>query len=155
MEKRIIGNKSTPLSHLGHQVKQLLTTISKNIKIDSHLINIPTETPPSFEILHIPSMRFPLPDKFISEEAEKTYIQNVFDPVADHTMVIFTDVYAQGNPGPVGSGTAINRQVFQLNLQMPVNLKPSNQALTSLLKILEMLEIYLYTLIHSHLSDQL
>ena len=47
MEKKIIGNKSTLLSHLGHQVKQLLSTISKNLKTGTHLINIPTETPPS------------------------------------------------------------------------------------------------------------
>ena len=104
MEKRIIGNKSTPLSHPGHQVKQLLNNISKNLKIDSHLINIPTETPPTFKIFCITNMTFRLPeDKFISEEAEKTYIQNVLTPVIDHTMVIFTDAFVQGNPGPVGS----------------------------------------------------
>ena len=48
-------------------------------------------------------MTFTLPNKFISEEAKKTYIQNILDPVTDHTMVIFTDGSVQGNPGPVGS----------------------------------------------------
>ena len=90
-EKRIIGNKSITLSLLGHQVKQLLITNSKNLKIDSHLINILTETSPSFEIFCIPNMTFILPGKFISEEAEKAYIQSVLDPVTGHTMVIFTD----------------------------------------------------------------
>ena len=66
MEKRILCNKSTFLCNLGHQVKQLLTTISKNLKIDSHLINIPTETPPPFEY-----SVFTLLEKFIFEEAEK------------------------------------------------------------------------------------
>ena len=42
MEKSIIGNKSLRLSYLGHQFKQLLTFFSKNLKIGSHLINIPT-----------------------------------------------------------------------------------------------------------------
>ena len=44
-------------------------------------------------------MTFTLPDKFTSEEAEKTktYIQNIINPVTDHAMVIFTDVSAQGN----------------------------------------------------------
>ena len=83
MDKKIIGNKSTPLSHLGHQVKQLITTISKNFKIDPHLINILTETPPSFEIFCILNMTFtlPMPDKFTSKEGEKMYIQNILDPV--------------------------------------------------------------------------
>ena len=44
-------------------------------------------------------MTFTLPDKFTSEEAEKTYIQNIPDPLTDHTLVIFTDGSAQGNPG--------------------------------------------------------
>ena len=99
MENRIIANKSTPLSHLGHQVKQLLTTISKNFKIDCHLINIPIETSSSFETNCISNMTFTLPDKFTSKETEKTktYIQNIIDRVTDHTVVIFTDVSAQGN----------------------------------------------------------
>ena len=44
-------------------------------------------------------MTFTLPDKFTSKEAEKTktYIQNIIDRVTDHTIVIFTDVSAQGN----------------------------------------------------------
>ena len=37
MEKKIIGNKSTPLSHPDHPVKQLLTTISKNLTLISLL----------------------------------------------------------------------------------------------------------------------
>ena len=71
MEKRILGNKSTPLFHLGHQVKQLLTLISKNLKIDIHLINILRETTTSFEIFCIPNITFTLPHKFISKGAEK------------------------------------------------------------------------------------
>ena len=107
MEKIIIGYKSTPLSHLSHQVKQLLITISKNLKTDTHLINIPTETPPSFDIFHIPNMTYTLPDKFTSEEAEKMNIQNTLDPLTDHAMVIFIDGSSQGNCGPVGNGTTI------------------------------------------------
>ena len=64
-------------------------------------IIIPTETPPSFEIFCIPNTTFLLPDKFSSGEVEKMYIQNILDPVIDHTMLIFTDGSAQGSPGPV------------------------------------------------------
>ena len=60
-----------------------------------------------------------MPDKFKSEEAEKTYIPTVLDPVTDHTMaIIFTDGSAQGNPGPVGNGTVIKKQGL---LSSPVN----------------------------------
>ena len=38
-------------------------------------------------------------DKFTSKETEKTYIQNIFDPVTNHTMVTITDGSAQGNTG--------------------------------------------------------
>ena len=89
MEKKIIGNKSMPLSHLGHQVKQLLIAISRNLTTDTCLINIPTETSPSFKIFCFPNMTFTLPDKFTFEEAEKT--SNICHPVTSHTMVIFTD----------------------------------------------------------------
>ena len=91
MEKRIIGNKSTHLSHLGHQVKQLLTTISKNLKINIHLINILRETTASFKMFCIPNITFTLPHKFTSEGAEKTYTENILDPATDPTMVIFTN----------------------------------------------------------------
>ena len=52
-------------------------------------------------------MTFTMPDRFTSEGAEKTYIQNILDPVTDHTMLIFTDGFAQGNPRPIGSGIVI------------------------------------------------
>ena len=81
-------------------------------------------------------MTFTLPDKFTSEEVEKMDIQNILDPVTDHTMVIFNDGSAQGNPGPVGSGIVIKvckvlqlnlqRQSFPMALAMQVNLKPLN-----------------------------
>ena len=99
------------MSYLGHQVKQLLITISKNFKTDTHLINIPTETPPTFEIFCIPpNMTFILPDKFTSEEAERKCIQNILDSVTDHTIVIFTDDSAKDNPGKVGSGIVIKKK---------------------------------------------
>ena len=41
------------------------------------------------------------------------FIQNILDPVTDHSMVIFTDGSAQGNPGPVGSGIVIKKQGLQ------------------------------------------
>lgn len=75
MEKRTIGNKSTHLSHLGHQVKELLITISTNLSIDSHLINMATETTPSFEIFCIPNVTLTLLNKFTSKESEKTHFK--------------------------------------------------------------------------------
>ena len=40
-ESPLCGNKSTPLSHLCHQVKQLLITMPKILKTDdSHVIKI-------------------------------------------------------------------------------------------------------------------
>ena len=83
-------------------------------------------------------MTFTLPDKFTSKEAEKTYIQNIFDPATDHTMVIFTDGSAQGNHGTVGSRIVTKNKVHKvlhLNLQRKshqmvlankVNLNPAN-----------------------------
>ena len=65
-------------------------------------------------------MTFTLPDKFASEKAEIKYIQNILDPVTDHTIVIFTDDSAKDNPGKVGSGIVIKKKtvgkVLQLNL---------------------------------------
>ena len=83
-------------------------------------------------------MTFTLPDKFTSNEAGKTYIQNIFDPATDHTVVIFTDSSAQGNHGTVGSRIVTKskiHKVLHLNLQrksLPtalaakVNLNPAN-----------------------------
>ena len=70
MEKKIIGNKSTPLSHLDHPVKQLLTTISKNLTLISLLFQ--QEIPSSFEIFCVPNLIFTLSNKFVPEEAQKT-----------------------------------------------------------------------------------
>ena len=58
-------------------------------------------------------MTFTLPDNFTSKETEKTYIQNILDPVINHTMVIFTNNSAQGNPEPVGSRYVIKKQGLQ------------------------------------------
>ena len=91
-----------------------------------------------------------MPDKFTSNEAEKTYLQNFFDTATDHTMVIFTGGSAQGNHGTVGSRIVTKNKVLHLNLQrkslpmvlaIKVDLNPANSVLTSLLKILQMLKL--------------
>lgn len=83
-------------------------------------------------------MTFTMPDKFTSNEAEKTYLQNFFDTATDHTMVIFTGGYAQGNHGTVGSRIVTKNKVHKvlhLNLQrkslpmvlaIKVDLNPAN-----------------------------
>ena len=89
MKKKILANKSPLLSYLGHQADKLLHTTSKNLKNDTHCINIPTERSSSFKIFCVSKITLTPPDKFTSEEVEKTYIQNILVTVTEHIMVIF------------------------------------------------------------------
>ena len=110
MDKKM-KNKLTPLSYLGHLVKQVLSKISKDLKTGTQQIKIPKEIPPSFELFSIPNMTITLPNKISSEEAVQSYIHSILNQITDDTMIIFTDGSAQNNPGPVGSGVVIKGSV--------------------------------------------
>ena len=107
MGKKLNSKKLTPLTHLGHQAKQVLTVLSKHQKININAIQIPSEIPPSMEFFYIPNLSVTIPTKFSSDEGEKNYITEIQQDVTTNTMMIFTEGSAQGNPGPTGSGVVI------------------------------------------------
>ena len=47
MGKKVNSKKLTPLTHVGHQAKQVLTAMSKHQKIRINAIKIPSEIPAS------------------------------------------------------------------------------------------------------------
>ena len=106
MSKKL-NTKKTPLTHLGHQTKQVLTVLSKYQKININAIQVPSEIPPSVEFFYIPNLSVTIPTKLSSDEGEKNYITEIQQDVATNTMIIFTDGSAQGNPGPRVSGLVI------------------------------------------------
>ena len=107
MGKKVNSKKLTPLTHLSHQAKQVLTFISKHQKISINAIQIPSEIPPSMEFFYIPHLSSTIPTKFLSDQGEKYYITEIQQDVATNIMIIFTDSSAQGNSGPTGSGVVI------------------------------------------------
>ena len=107
MGKKVNSKKLTPLTHLGHQAKQVLTVLSKYQKININAIQIPSEIPPSMEIFYISNLFVTLPIKFSSDEDKKNYITEIQQDDATNTMMIFTDSSAQGNPSSTGSGVVI------------------------------------------------
>ena len=136
MEKKIIGNKSTPLSHLDHPVKQLLTTISKNLTLISLLSQ--QEIPSSLKYSVSLTWHSHCQTNLYLKKQKKQYC----DLVTDHNMVILTDGSVQGNqrpvnPGTVGSGIVTKKQSLQSSQiklakavtpmapAMKMNLKPS------------------------------
>ena len=116
MGKKVNSKKLTPLTHLGYQAKQVLAVLSKHQKISINAIQIPSEIPPSMEIFNIPNLSVTIPTKFSSDKSEKNYIIDIQQDVATNTMMIFTDVSAQGSPGPTGSGVVITSLVEHIKL---------------------------------------
>ena len=110
MQKTIKGKKLTPLTHLGHLVKQILVHLSKHQKISLDSVQIPPEIPPTMETFSLQNLTVKLPNKFVSTHDEKKYIKEITDNInTNKTMLVFTDGSAQGNPGPTGSGVVIRR----------------------------------------------
>ena len=74
MGKKLNSKKLTPLTHLGHQAKQVLTVLSKHQNININAIQIPSEIPPSTEFFYIPNLSVTIPTKFSSHKGKKNYI---------------------------------------------------------------------------------
>ena len=86
MGKNVTSKTSTPLTHLGHQVKQVLTVMSKHEKISINAIQIPSEIPPFMEIFYIANLS--CLTKFSSIKGEKNNLKEILQNVATYTMMI-------------------------------------------------------------------
>ena len=100
MGKKVNSKKSTPLTRLCHQAKQVLTVMSKHQKISINAIQIPSEFLHSIETFYIPNLSVTILAKFSSDQGEKNYIIEIQQDVATNFMMIFTDGSAQGKPWP-------------------------------------------------------
>ena len=70
MGKKVNSKKSTPLTHLGHQVKQVLTVMSKHKKVSIKAIQIPSGIQPAMEIFYIPNLSVTILTKFSSDQGK-------------------------------------------------------------------------------------
>ena len=91
MGKQVNSKKLPPLTHLGHQAKQVLTVLSKHQNITINAIQIPSEIPRSMEMFYIPNLSATILTKFSSGKGEKNYVTKIQQDFATNTMVIFTD----------------------------------------------------------------
>ena len=85
--------------------------------MSTNYVLLPKETPPTFEIFHIPNLFLTSPETKLqlSVPLENTnnvehYINSTWDTGTNNTMIVFKDVSVQLNPGPAGSGVIIKKQ---------------------------------------------
>ena len=76
MGKKVNSKKLTPLTHLGHQAKQVLTVMSKHQKISINAIQIPSEIRPSLDTyIYIPNLSVTTPTKFSHTKVKKIILK--------------------------------------------------------------------------------
>ena len=75
-----------------HQTKHMVTVLSKHQKISINAIQIPLEIPPFIEMFYIPNLSVAIPIKFLSDEGEKYYIEQILQNVAVRLLLVESSV---------------------------------------------------------------
>ena len=71
--------------------------LSKTHKLDVDQIVIPPKISPIHKVFFIPNLTTVLPNE---RESIEEYINNFQEDTSDKSIVIFTDLFVQGYPGP-------------------------------------------------------
>ena len=102
----------SPFCNLRSLAKQLIQHIAQTKKCNMKQIQIPVETPETFEVFDIPNLTTILPEPNIQNPQNKgktlkLYTESIMKLNTENTMIIFTDGSALSNSGPVGAGVLV------------------------------------------------
>ena len=96
--------------HFTSLCRTLLMHLSKTQILDLEQIVIPSEISSIHEVFFIPKLTTVLPNE---GESTEEYIKNFQEGTSHKAMLIFTDRFAHGNPGPTGSAAVIKNKALK------------------------------------------